>query len=60
MLSKDKCDSFTNKRKEQTPIFEHSTLNPYNRMYTEEYKYSAARFYETGVNDWNFVTHYAE
>jgi putative transposase len=26
----------------------------------EEYKYSTARFYETGVNDWDFVTHYTE
>ena len=26
----------------------------------EEYKYSTARFYETGVNDWGFVTHYTE
>jgi putative transposase len=26
----------------------------------EEYKYSTARFYETGVNDWSFVTHYRE
>ena len=26
----------------------------------EEYKYSTASFYETGVNDWDFVTHYAE
>ncbi|HEY5370159.1 MAG TPA: transposase [Hanamia sp.] len=26
----------------------------------EEYKYSTARFYETGTNDWSFVTHYTE
>lgn len=26
----------------------------------EEYKYSTARFYETGINDWGFVNHYAE
>ena len=26
----------------------------------EEYKYSTARLYETGVNDWSFVTHYTE
>lgn len=26
----------------------------------EEYKYSTAKFYETGVNDWGFVTHYTE
>lgn len=26
----------------------------------EEYKYSTARFYETGINDWSFVTHYTE
>jgi REP element-mobilizing transposase RayT len=26
----------------------------------EEYKYSTAGFYETGVNDWRFVTHYTE
>jgi len=26
----------------------------------EEYKYSTAGFYETGVNDWGFVTHYTE
>ena len=26
----------------------------------EEYKYSTARFYETGVNDWSIVNHYAE
>ena len=26
----------------------------------EDYKYSTARFYETGINDWKFVTHYTE
>jgi putative transposase len=26
----------------------------------EEYKYSTAKFYEIGVNDWGFVTHYTE
>jgi putative transposase len=26
----------------------------------EEYKYSTAKFYETGINDWGFVTHYTE
>jgi putative transposase len=26
----------------------------------EEYKYSTARFYETRLNNWDFVTHYAE
>ena len=26
----------------------------------EEYKYSTAGFYETGVNDWGFVTYYTE
>lgn len=26
----------------------------------EEYKYSTARFYETGVDDWGFVSHYSE
>src|SRR6185312_3567902 len=26
----------------------------------EEYKYSTARLYETGVNDWSFVTDYTE
>ncbi len=26
----------------------------------EEYKYSTAKFYETGINDWKFVSHYAE
>jgi putative transposase len=26
----------------------------------EEYKYSTAKFYEKGVNDWSFVTHYTE
>jgi hypothetical protein len=26
----------------------------------KEYKYSTARLYETGVNDWSFVTHYTE
>ena len=25
----------------------------------EEYKYSTARFYETGENEWGSVTHYA-
>jgi len=25
----------------------------------EEYKYSSARFYETGVDEWGFLTHYA-
>jgi len=24
----------------------------------EEYKYSSARFYETAINDWKFITHY--
>jgi len=26
----------------------------------EEYKYSTARFYEKGINDWKFVSHYTE
>jgi putative transposase len=26
----------------------------------EEYKYSTARFYETGINNWDFITHYTE
>jgi hypothetical protein len=26
----------------------------------EEYKYSAARFYETGKDEWKFITHYAD
>ena len=26
----------------------------------EEYKYSTAKFYETGINDWKFASHYAE
>ena len=26
----------------------------------EDYKYSSARFYETGVNDFSFLTHYDE
>lgn len=26
----------------------------------EEYRYSSAKFYETGVNDWTFLTHFAE
>lgn len=24
----------------------------------EEYKYSSAKYYETGINDWDFLTHY--
>lgn len=24
----------------------------------EEYKYSSASFYETGIKNWNFLTHY--
>jgi hypothetical protein len=26
----------------------------------EEYKYSTATFYETGINNWNFIRHYTE
>lgn len=26
----------------------------------EDYKYSSARFYELNIDDWGFVTHYAE
>jgi putative transposase len=26
----------------------------------EQYKYSSASFYETGVDDWGFITHYNE
>ncbi len=26
----------------------------------EEYKYSSARFYETGKDEWGFLTHYAD
>ncbi len=26
--------------------------------YPEEYKYSSARFYETGVDEWSILTHY--
>ena len=26
----------------------------------EEYKYSSAKFYEQGINDWGFLTHYAD
>ena len=26
----------------------------------EEYKYSSARFYETGIDDWGFLTHYRD
>ena len=28
--------------------------------FPEEYKYSTARFYETGINNWDFITHYTE
>ena len=24
----------------------------------EAYKYSSAKYYETGINDWDFLTHY--
>jgi len=27
-------------------------------MYAEEYKYSSARFYETGIDEWSMLTHY--
>ncbi|MGN6543255.1 MAG: hypothetical protein ACTHKY_20775 [Ginsengibacter sp.] len=26
----------------------------------EEYRYSTARFYETRINNWDFITHYTE
>ena len=26
----------------------------------EDYKYSSCRFYESGINDWDFVTHFME
>jgi len=26
--------------------------------FPEHYKYSSARFYETGIDDWGFLTHY--
>jgi REP-associated tyrosine transposase len=26
----------------------------------EEYRYSSARFYETGIDDWGFLTHYTD
>ena len=26
----------------------------------EEYKYSSANFYETGVDNWGFLTHYKD
>jgi len=26
----------------------------------EEYNYSTARFNETGINNWDFITHYTE
>ena len=26
----------------------------------EEYKYSSARFYETGKDEWEFLTHYTD
>jgi hypothetical protein len=26
----------------------------------EEYKYSSAKFHETGIRDWGFVTHYMD
>ena len=26
----------------------------------EQYKYSTAKFYETGIDDWGFVTHYKD
>ena len=29
-------------------------------QYPEEYKYSSAKFYETGVDDWGFLTHYVD
>ena len=28
--------------------------------FPEEYKYSTARFYETGINNWDFITHYTD
>ena len=28
--------------------------------YPEEYKYSSARFYKTGVDDWGFLTHFRD
>lgn len=29
-------------------------------VFPEAYRYSTAKFYETGISDWGFVTHYAE
>ncbi|MBC7401456.1 MAG: transposase [Mucilaginibacter sp.] len=29
-------------------------------MYPEEYKYSSAKFYETGIDDFGILTHYAD
>ena len=35
--------------------------DPWNLVvYPEEYKYSSARFYETGIDDFNLLTHYNE
>jgi REP element-mobilizing transposase RayT len=28
--------------------------------FPEEYKYSSARFYTTGIDDWGFLTHYSD
>jgi len=36
-------------------------LNPVKAglcKFPEQYKYSSAKFYETGINDWDFLTHY--
>jgi len=29
-------------------------------VYPEDYKYSSAKFYETGVDDFGLLTHYKE
>ena len=35
--------------------------DPWNLVqYPEDYKYSSAKFYETGIDDFNLLTHYSE
>ena len=38
------------------PIQEHWSLV----TKPEDYKYSSAKYYETGINDWSFLKHYKD
>jgi len=72
--AKDRQYQFWERNPLSTDLYNHKTFlqkleyihnNPVQERWNladsiEAYKYSSARFYETGVDEWGFLTHYAD